>query len=190
MSPPAQKRLTVSALDAFGEDERVELIDGELVHEAMTSFEHGDAQASIGGELKLRFRGAGPPGGRGGWWIATEVDVAYAPTQAFRHDVSGWRKSRVAERPVGPRVLIRPDWVCEILSSNRNKDLIDKRRVLHEHGVGHYWIVDLEAPVLTVLRHHPDGYLITATVTPGETVRLEPFQDIELEVSRLFGDLG
>jgi hypothetical protein len=61
---------------------------------------------------------------------------------------------------------------------------------LHEHGVSHCWIVDLEAPLLTVLRHHPDGYLIVATVAPGETARLEPFHEIEVELSRLFGDLG
>jgi len=167
----------------------VELIDGELVYDAMTGFEHGDAQASIGGELKLRFRGSGPPGGAGGWWIATEVDVAYA------HPGFAPRRLGLAQVPsrrasLGPRVTVRPDWVCEILSSNRNKDLVEKRRVLHEHGVSHYWIVDLEAPLLTVLRHHPDGYLIVATVAPGEPVRLEPFQEIELEVSRLLGDLG
>jgi Uma2 family endonuclease len=189
MSSSAPKLLTVAALDAFDEDDHVELIDGVLVQEAMTSFEHGDAQLSIGGELKFHFRGGGPPNGEGGWWIATEVDVIYSETRCFRHDVAGWRKSRVPARPVGKRVTIRPDWVCEILSTNRNKDLVDKRRSLHEHEVPHSWVVDLEAPLLTVLRHHPDGYLITATVAPGERARLEPFQAVELDVSRLFGDI-
>ena len=113
----------------------------------------------------------------------------YADTQCFRHDVVGWRKSRVPERPVGKRVAIRPDWVCEVLSTNRNKDLVDKRRVLHAHGVPHYWTLDPDTPLLTVLRYHADGYLIAATVAPGERARLEPFQAVELEVSRLFGDL-
>jgi hypothetical protein len=31
MATPAQKQLTLSVLDAFGEDDRVELIDGELL---------------------------------------------------------------------------------------------------------------------------------------------------------------
>ena len=86
-------------------------------------------------------------------------------------------------------MLVRPEWVCEVLSTNRNKDLVDKRRVLHQHGVPHYWIVDLEEPLLTVLRHHSDGYLIVSTVAPGERARLEPFDAVELEVTRLFGDL-
>jgi Uma2 family endonuclease len=182
---------TVSALDAFDEDEHVELIDGRLVHEAMTSFEHGDAQSSIAVELKSRFRGHGPPGGEG-WWIATEVDVVYSDAQCFRHDVAGWRKSRVPERPVGRRVTVRPDWVCEVLSTNRNKDLVGKRRALHRHGVPHYWTIDPDEPLLTVLRHHPDGYLIVTSVFPrdgADGARLEPFESVELEVSRLFGDI-
>ncbi|NUP09442.1 MAG: Uma2 family endonuclease [Polyangiaceae bacterium] len=189
MVSTARKLHTVADLDAFDQDEdRVELIGGEIVRES-TSFEHGDAQLSIGIEIKGRFQGSGPPGGEG-WWFGSEVDVVYSEIDCFRHDVSGWRKSRVPDRPAGRRVRIRPDWVCEILSTNRNKDLRDKRRTLHQHGVPHYWIMDLEEPLLTVLRHHADGYVIIATVGPGERARLEPFDAVELEVAALFGDLG
>jgi len=184
----APRKYTLEDLDALDQDDdRVELIDGDLIREA-TSFEHGDAQSSMIVEIRGRFQGAGPPGG-GGWWIVSEVGVIYADTQVFRHDLCGWRKSRVPERPVGKRVRIRPDWVCEILSTNRNKDVRDKRRVLHECGVPHYWLLDLEAPLLTALRHHADGYLMVATHAPGERARLEPFDSVELEVTKLFGDL-
>lgn len=189
MSSSAHQIVTADALDAFGEDDHVEIIDGELVQEAMTSFEHGDAQVSLAGELKAIFRGNGPPGGDGGWWIASEVDVEYSPTQVFRHDASGWRKALVPGRPTGKRVTVRPDWVCEILSTNRSKDTVVKRRVLHEFGVPHYWILDLDEPLLTVLRYHADGYIIVATVAPGERARLEPFGAVEVDVARLFGDL-
>jgi Uma2 family endonuclease len=164
-------------------------MDGELVREAAPSFEHGDAQLGVGSEIRHHFRGSGPPGGDGGWWIATEVDVVYSDTNCFRHDVAGWRKSRVTTRPSGPRVSLAPDWVCEVLSSNRRGDLVVKRRVLHEKAVPYYWTVELDAPLLTVLRYHPDGYLILAAVVAGERARLEPFQAVELEVARLFGDL-
>ena len=65
---------------------------------------------------------------------------------------------------------------------------MQKRAVLHAHGVPHYWIVDLAAGRLTVLRWHADGYLVAAEVLPGERARLEPFEAVELDVSRLFGD--
>jgi Uma2 family endonuclease len=188
MADPARKILTVEALDAVPDSERAELIDGALVYEAMTSFEHGDAQSSLAAEIKQRFGGGGGSD-RPAWWIATEVTVEYEAAQAFRHDVAGWRKDRVPKRPVGRRVKTLPDWACEILSTNKKKDLVDKRRVLHAHEVPHYWIVDLDARVLTVLRWNREGYILAATVSPGERAALEPFDAVELDVTKLFGDL-
>ena len=188
MVATARKRVTVEVLDEYDDDDRVEVIGGELVRDAMTTFEHSDAQAALAAELKPRFGGRGPDGK--GWWIGTEVTVIYADDQGFRHDLAGWRKERVPQRPRGPRVTERPDWVCEILSTNRRKDLVDKRTTLHAYGVQHYWVMDVDALRLTVLRHHPDGYLLVGEHGPGDRARIEPFEAVELDVSRLFGDLG
>jgi Uma2 family endonuclease len=187
MSQPARPLVTVDALDRL-EDVHAEVIAGELVVETMTTFEHSDAQASLATEIKRHFRGSGPDG-KGGWWIGTEVTVLYAQREGFRHDVAGWRKERVPVRPSGARVDILPDWVCEVLSTNRRKDLVHKRHVLHEKGVRHYWIVDPDARTLEILRHGPDGYVVVTTVTPGMHARLEPFDAVELDVTLLFGDV-
>ncbi|HVH42958.1 MAG TPA: Uma2 family endonuclease [Labilithrix sp.] len=180
--------MTVDVLDTLPEEQRVEVIDGELVYEAMTSFDHGEAQLSLGGAIKSRFGGGGPDG-KSGWWIATEVTVIYAVDQGFRHDVVGWRKSRVPARPKGRRVTMRPDWVCEILSTNKRKDLVLKRRVLHEKGVPHYWILDPDGKTLSIFRWHADGYLLVTAVSPGDRAALEPFDVVEFDVTNLFGDL-
>lgn len=187
MAGPARKRLTVDALDPLDDDDHAEIIGGELVREAMTSFAHGDAQGSVLSELKPRFRDGGES--RPGWWLASEVTVVYESSEGYVHDVAGWRKDRVPTRPTGRRVTIRPDWVCEILSTNKRKDLVDKRRTLHEHGVPHYWILDPDALSLTVLRHGPGGYVIATVSFPGDRARLEPFDAEELDVTRLFGDI-
>jgi Uma2 family endonuclease len=80
------------------------------------------------------------------------------------HAVARWCRQPIAlgnGAIFTPTVLssaeIVPDWVCEILSTNRNRDLVDKRRILHSFAVPHNWIMDLEEPLLTVLRYHPDG---------------------------------
>lgn len=192
MPAAAPRKLTIAECAALLDDpdQRVELIDGQLVYEAEPRFEHGDAQSSTVVEIKSRFGGSGPGGVQPGWWIATEVLVEYGPTRLFRHDIAGWRKDRAPDRPTGPRVTLRPDWVCEVLSTNKRTDLVEKRAALHEAGVPHYWLLDPDARVLTVLRHHADGYLILAAVSPGERARLEPFDAVELEVTNLFGDLG
>lgn len=183
---PARKLMTVDDLEQL-EDDRAEVIGGELVREAMTSFAHGDAQLSIGAELKTRFRDG--EDGRPRWWFASEVTVIYSVNDGFRHDLAGWRKDRVAARPSGRKVTLGPDWVCEILSTNKRKDLVDKRSTLHRHGVPHYWIVDPEGQVLTVLRHSAEGYVVATVACPGDRARLEPFDAVELDVTKLFGDI-
>jgi Uma2 family endonuclease len=188
MVATAKKPVTVEILNDFDDDDRVEVVGGELVRDAITTFEHSDAQLATGTELRIRFGGRGPDG-RGGWWIGTEVTIIYANDEGFRHDLAGWRKQSTPKRPRGPRVTERPDWVCEILSTNRRKDLVHKRAVLHAHGVGHYWIMDVDVMRLTVLRHHADGYLVAAEHVPGDRARIEPFDAVELDVSRLFGDI-
>ena len=89
-----------------------------------------------------------------------------------------------SERPV--RVL--PDWVCEILSpSNASNDTVKKLRVLHKHGVPHYWLLDPDARTLRVLRWTPDGYLEALSATAEETVRAEPFDAVELALAAVLG---
>lgn len=192
MADAAHRKLTIDECASLFDDpdRRVELIDGQLVYEAEPRFDHGDAQSSTVVEIKSRFGGSGPGGGRAGWWIATEVFVEYGPTRLFRHDIAGWRKDRTPERPSGPRVRIRPAWVCEVLSTNRRTDLVEKRAALHMAGVPYYWLLDPDARVLTVLRHHADGYLILSAVSPGDRGCLEPFEAAELDVAKLFGDLA
>ena len=62
---------------AIPEDQRFhELIAGEIVEKASPSGEHGGAQAGGIGAVRAPYqRRAGGPGGPGGWWILTEVEV-------------------------------------------------------------------------------------------------------------------
>ena len=85
-------------------------------------------------------------------------------------------------------VMVRPDWVCEILSTNRTNDLIKKKRVYHRFGVPHYWIIDPAEETLLVNRWSQDGYVEILAAERGERVRAEPFDAISLQVGIFFGD--
>jgi Uma2 family endonuclease len=189
--PAARKDslMTFADLAMLGDEVRAEIIAGSIVEKASPTMEHGSAQTALGGYLHRRFNRK--PGGRwpGGWWIGTEVDVEYEPHELYRHDIVGWRRDRVVERPTGRPIGVRPDWVCEILSpSNEKRDLVDKMQTLHRASVGHYWILNPEEKVLVVHRHHVDGYLVTLTASSGDAVHAEPFEDVEIRVGVLFGD--
>ena len=188
---PARRAATIEEFLAIPEDRRFhELLGGQIVEKASPSGEHGCAQSSVVGAILPPYqRRVGGPGGPGGWWIATEVEVLLASGELVRPDVLGWRRDTTAERPTGFPVHVRPDWVCEIVSpSNANADTVKKLRLYHQARIGHYWIVDPRDTTLTVMRWAEPGYLAVLRAERGETVRPEPFAQIALPVGSLFGD--
>jgi Uma2 family endonuclease len=181
-------RATIEDLFAIPEElRRHELIDGEILEKGAATGEHGAAQADLVTTLNLRF--GRRPGGRwpGGWWFATEVEIVFGD-DVLRPDVVGWRRERMVERPTGTPIRVLPDWVCEILSTNRRNDLVKKKRVYHRDKVPHYWIIDPTEETLAVQRWSPDGYTEVLAAQRGERVRAEPFDAVELQVGALFGD--
>ena len=207
MTEPAKPKATLADLLAIPEeDRRHEIIDGVLVEKQAATGRHGQAQARLA-------RGLGPydrrPGGRspGGWWLAVEVEVLFEETQILRPDVLGWRRERLPAVPAEFPTTVRPDWVCEILSTaracprpaappnggadpstNKRNDLILKKRAYHRAGVGHYWIIDPIEETLAVYRWHADGYVEVLIAERNDRVRAEPFDAIEVRLGVLFGD--
>jgi Uma2 family endonuclease len=189
MAAVSKPLATAEALVALG-DEPWEVVHGTLVRRADPSAEHGDAQLGLGSALRASFhRSTGGPGGPGGWWILSEVDVELLTHEVYRPDLVGWRRSHVPERPTGRPVRVRPDWTCEVLSSSNAKtELVDKFDGYRRSGIPHYWIVDPDTETLTVHRWTSDGYLIALRAARGDVVRAEPFDAIEIAVGSFFGD--
>ncbi len=183
-------RASLADLLAIPDEQRFhEILDGELVRKAAPSGPHGRAQRVLGGLIGEPYDRR--PGGRlpGGWWIVTEVEVQLAEEHVYGPDVVGWRRERLPELPKTMPVLVRPDWVCEVLSpSSARNDRVKKMRVYQRSGVPHYWMVDPEDQTLAVYRWTPEGYLLALTGERGERVRAEPFGDVELDMDALFGD--
>jgi len=184
--PPA----TAADLMAIPEEQRFhEIIGGELVRKAMPSGPHGRAQRALGGRVGDAYDRA--PGGKrpGGWWIVTEVEIQLDVHEVYRPDVAGWRRERLPELPREAPILVRPDWICEVLSrSNARNDRVKKMRVYHRFAVPHCWLVDPDEQTISVFRWTPDGYLLALAAEHGERIRAEPFDEVELSVSALFGE--
>ena len=189
MSDAAKKHVaTIADLLAIPEEyRRHEIIDGVLVEKEAASGRHGGAQMRLCGRLGPYDR---RPGGKwpGGWWFATEVEIQFSDSQVFRPDVAGWRRERLDSLPAEVPIIVTPDWICEILSTNKRNDLIKKKRAYHQHQVRHYWLLDPVDETLAVERWHPDGYVEVLIAERGDVVRAEPFDAIDLRVGVLFGD--
>lgn len=174
-------------------DDRLEVHGGRVVLKERPRYEHSDAQAGLATALSGPFQRPFEQGGPGGWWLATEVEIAYSGW-TFLHDLAGWRRDRLPTKPSGRSMHEPPDWVCEILSANpasRRLDTVTKFDVLGRAGVRHYWLMDVDARELVVHRLEPAGWLrVGAWVAtePGLRAHIEPFDAVEIEVGVLFGD--
>jgi Uma2 family endonuclease len=170
-------------------DERVELIDGEIVRRPMARSEHSMVQGSTAIELGSFSRTAGPSG----WWILTEVSVSYELHQCPSHDIAGWRKERMPERPRGV-IDVPPDWVCEIVSpGHERKDTLKIFLLLQRHRVPFYWLIWPEDRTLIAHRLEDSGYRVIKTITGASIAedpraRIPPFDAVELDLSYILGD--
>jgi Uma2 family endonuclease len=184
----AKKLKTVDDLLQF-KDERVELINGEIVKRPMARSEHALIQSSISDEVAFLKRKDGP----GGWWIMPEISVKYSDHQCPSHDLAGWRKERVPRRPTGIMNVI-PDWVCEIISpGHERKDLFHNFMLLQRNKVLYYWVISPEDKTLIAYKLVDEKYHVTFSVEcrveeDFAKVKIPPFEEAEIDLSYVFGD--
>jgi len=170
-------------------EERVELIDGEIVKRPMAGSDHALVQSSLSDEVAVLKRKDGPDG----WWIMPEISVKYSQTQCPSHDLAGWRRQRVPRRPTGIMEGL-PDWVCEITSpGHERKDLFHHFMLLQRNGVPYYWVISPEDKTLIAYRLVSAKYQVVFSVEIGvepvaDKVRIPPFEDIDMDLRYVFGD--
>ena len=169
--------------EAWLEDERYELINGEIIKRPMPKAEHGLAQ----GRTYSKLESFDKDSGSSGWWFITEISVRYNEHQCPAHDIAGWRKERVPQRPKGV-MEIMPDWVCEIVSpGHESKDTVRNFNTLMRYKVPYYWIIWPEDEALIAYKLVDGKYLAIESIEGGGKVRVEPFKEIDFDLDYIFG---
>ena len=79
-----------------------------------------------------------------------------------------------------------PDIVIEILSSDRNRDLVRKRQVYAEAGIPHYWIGDLRQDTLTLLELQDGVYVEQAVLTADDTLTTPILPGFAISLADIF----
>jgi Uma2 family endonuclease len=185
MADPAERRATYADVLAAPAHLVAELIFGQLVTHPRPAVRHANVASNLGGELYGPFRKG--TGGPGGWIILDEPEV-HLHGDVLVPDLAGWRRERVPELPDGAAVEIVPDWVCEVLSpATAAVDRTDKMAIYAREQVRHVWLVDPVLCTLEVFRLlSSKTYEELAAWRGDATVRAEPFDAIELELSSLW----
>jgi Uma2 family endonuclease len=164
----------------------VEIVDGELFTMPRPGAPHASAATDLVVELGPPFaRGRGGPGG---WVILVEPELHLGVKPDIVHpDIAGWRRERMPLIPETAAIELAPDWVCEVLSEGTEAhDRGRKMRLYRRVGVAHYWLVDPRIRLLETYRLEGERYTLLDTWEGDATVRAEPFDAIELDLSMLW----
>jgi Uma2 family endonuclease len=184
MADPAKKRATYEDLVAAPEHQVAEILNGELVLHPRPSPRHAVASSVLGAELVGPFHiGRHGPGG----WVILDEPELHLNDDVLVPDVAGWRRERMPEIPEAVGIVVRPDWVCEVLSpSTEARDRADKVPIYAREGIGHVWLVDPIACTLEAFRLDGQTYRLMGTSRDEARVRIEPFEAVELELATLW----
>jgi Uma2 family endonuclease len=184
MADPAKRRATYEDLLAVPEHLVAEILNGELVTQPRPAAPHAAVATHLTGELIRPFgRGLGGPGG---WVILFEPEL-HLQGHVLVPDLAGWRRERMPEVPDTAALELAPDWICEILSRNTAAvDRADKMPIYNGLGVPYLWLIDPLTCTLEAYQLDAQRYTVLGTWRGNATVRVAPFDAIELELGALW----
>ena len=170
-------------LDDTDDRRKMELDDGVLYIMPRPRIVHNYAQGEFFGYLRdYRRHQDGPP-------IEVYMDVIVALSLDRRRLYAPDVTIILPGNPcvVGDRMVEgAPDIVIEVLSSDRNRDLVRKRQVYAEAGIPNYWLCDLRQDTLTLLELRDGAYVERATLTAADALTTPLLPGFAIPLSDIF----
>jgi len=167
----------------LGEDPpgvKLELVNGEVAVSPSPTPDHSHVVINLIVILAnhIQPRGLGE--------LHHDVDTILDPYNVRRPDILFFSTARVGL--IGKKAMEGPpDLAVEVISpSSVEIDREDKFAQYRDAGVAHYWIVDPEAQTIEAWRLEAKSYVPSGRGRAGETVRLEPFAELDIPLSRLW----
>jgi len=180
----ARRRATYEDLLKVPDPLIAEIVDGELITSPRPAFSHAQAAFAISQDVGRFSRRLGGPGDPGGWWILFEPEL-HLGAEILVPDLAGWKRERMPILEDVAYSELAPDWICEVVSpSTARVDRVRKMPVYAREQVSHLWLVDPIMRTLEVYRLENQRWVVASTHGGAESVRAEPFETIELDMSR------
>lgn len=182
---PSRHKLDVETLyrmaeaGIFGEHDRIELIDGELIDMAPIGQDHAATVNALNHSLVMAFNGRAIVSVQN----PVRVDDYNEPQPDFVVLRPRGDKYRHGQRG-GPEDALL---VVEVADSSLRFDRTVKAPLYARAGFAELWIIDLKHRLLTVYRQPVDGeYAEIQTYRPGDTVTLALAPDIAIPLVGVF----
>ena len=164
------------ALSVFDQDERLELIDGEIIQMAPIGHRHGACVSQINKHLVIGI------GDRALVWVQgparLSIDSVPEPDLALLRPRSYRTRS-----PRPDDILL----IVEVAESSLRYDRTRKLRLYARAGVPEYWVVSVDDEWIEVYRS-PSGDAYTEIHRAGRGERIAPlgFADVTIDVGDVF----
>lgn len=161
-----------------------ELLDGELYATPRPALRHARAATVLGVQIANPFDvGRGGPGG----WLFLDEPELHLHADVLVPDLAGWRRERLPAFPDQAAMTVAPDWVCEVISpSTEAVDRGKKLAIYAREGVQHIWLINPLSETLEVMTLAAGRWTLVSTHVGAVTVRAEPFDAVELDLSLLW----
>ena len=186
VKPRAGLRLTVEEFlelpDTY-DRRKMELDEGELYVMPRPRKVHQSVQARLVTRFENYFDGFDEPPAdvSHDFLVALSLEerILYAP------DLSVVLRERA--HIIGDRMIEgAPDIVVEILSSDRNRDLVRKRQVYASAGIPEYWTFDYLNETATLLELRGSEYVERATLGPSDTLTTPLLPGLAIPLADIF----
>ena len=186
LKPRTGLRLTVEEFlelpDTY-DRRKMELDEGELYIMPRPRKVHQDSQFQLRWHIEnyLREFDEPPADVSHDFLIALSLEerILYAP------DLSIVLRERA--HIIGDRMIEgAPDIVVEILSSDRNRDLVRKRQLYADAGIPEYWIFDSLNETATLLELRGSEYVERATLGPSDTLTTPLLPGLAIPLADIF----
>ena len=163
------------------EDERYELLGGELIMTAAPNIAH----QRIASRLERRLGAFVEEEGLGEIFDAP-TDVVLSDTDVVQPDLLFVSKGR-ADIITADNIQGAPDLVVEVLSpTTAKRDWRVKLDLYSKHGVREFWLVDPQTEIVWVLLPKEGSLGIAAIYSEGDTLTSPTLEGLTLDMGEIF----
>jgi Uma2 family endonuclease len=163
------------------DDQRYELIEGDLLMTPSPVTKHQRILGNLYFEIKLSLRDK-----ELGELFVAPFDVHLDNENVVQPDILFISKERL--NIIGEKnIQGAPDLVIEVLSeSSAYRDLLQKKKLYAKFGVKEYWIAIPEEESIEMYILKDDKYALHKTCSRNETLEAPSLKDLKIELKNIF----
>ena len=163
-------------------EDRLELVDGELIVSPIVSRKHQRICENLGDSIRPFVRAH-----RLGVFSSLAIHVVFAPGTEYEPDCCFIAAGRDKD-PDSPAFFGAPDLIVEVISeSNRTHDTVVKFRDYQRFGVREYWLVDPREWHVRVFHLNASGqYELLGVYGIGDRIESRVFPDLAIDPAAIF----